>query len=172
MLKFRITVSKRHSQVSNYVKNDIAMLHLTQLSQIFPWSCHKVTLEILMRQNVFKFGDTFWRQKTGTTMGTPLGANYARLYYGTWELCFADCFRTSLALYCHYIDDGIGLRIHHSDPHIDQLNFAAPQATMNSFGIWLLQSINAMTIRGSETIKASHHCFKAGFWLLASGASH
>jgi hypothetical protein len=131
-----------------------------------------VALEILMRQNLFKFGDTFWRQKTGTAMGTPLGANYARLYYGTWELCFADCFRTSLALYCRYIDDGIGLRIHHSDPHIDQLNFAAPQATMNSFGIWLLQSINAMTIRGSETIRASHHCFKAGFWLLASGASH
>jgi hypothetical protein len=33
-----------------------------------------------------------------------------------------------------YIDDGIGLWIHHPDTHIDQLNFAALQATMNSFG--------------------------------------
>jgi hypothetical protein len=93
-----------------------------------------VALEILMRQNVFKFGDTFWRQKSGTAMGTPPGANYAELYYGTWEIDFADYFRTSLALYCRYIDDGIGLWIHHPDPHIDQLNFAALQATMNSFG--------------------------------------
>jgi menaquinone-dependent protoporphyrinogen IX oxidase len=47
-------------------------------------------LEIRMRQNVFKFGDTFWRQKSGTAMGTPPGANYAELYYGTWGIDFVD----------------------------------------------------------------------------------
>jgi hypothetical protein len=31
-----------HSQVSDYVKTDIAMSHLTCLGEIFPWSCHKV----------------------------------------------------------------------------------------------------------------------------------
>jgi hypothetical protein len=92
-----------------------------------------IALEIIMRQNVFKFGDTFWRQKSGTAMGTPPGANYAELCYGTWEIDFADYFRTSLSLYCHYIDNGIGLWIHHPDPHINQFNFAALQATMNSF---------------------------------------
>jgi hypothetical protein len=37
------TGKKTHNEVSDYVKTDIAMSHLTHLSQIFPWSCHKVT---------------------------------------------------------------------------------------------------------------------------------
>jgi hypothetical protein len=71
-----------------------------------------VALEIIMRQSIFKFGDTFLRQKSGTAMGTPPGANYTKLYYSTWEIDFVDYFRTSLALYCRYIDNGIGLWIH------------------------------------------------------------
>jgi len=40
------TVKKTHSQVSDYVKADIAMSHLTCLGEIFPWSCHKVTYSL------------------------------------------------------------------------------------------------------------------------------
>jgi hypothetical protein len=35
-----------HSQVSDYVKTDIAMSHLTCLGEIFPWWCHKVTYSL------------------------------------------------------------------------------------------------------------------------------
>jgi hypothetical protein len=66
-----------------------------------------VALKILMCQNVFKFDDTLCRQKSRTAMGTPPGTNYAKLYYaGTWEINFTDYFSASLALYCHYINDG------------------------------------------------------------------
>jgi hypothetical protein len=101
-------------------------------------------LEILMRQNVFKFGDTFWKQNTGTAMGTPPGANYAELYYGTWEINFLDNFKDHLALYCRYIDDGIGLWIHHPDPDTDRNAFASLQATMNSFGSleWVFSALS------------------------------
>ncbi len=68
-------------------------------------------------------------------MGKPPGASYAKLYYGTWGIDFADFFRTSLALYCAYIDNRIRLWIHHSNPHINRVNFAALHATMNSFGL-------------------------------------
>jgi hypothetical protein len=37
------TDKKTHKEVSDYDKTDIAMSHLTHLSQIFPCSCHKVT---------------------------------------------------------------------------------------------------------------------------------
>jgi hypothetical protein len=109
-------------------------------------------LDILMRQNVFKLGDTYWKQNSGTTMGTPPGANYAELYYGTWEIKFTVNFLENLALYCRYIDDGIGLWIHHPDPDIDRNSFASLQATMNSFGLleWefseLCKSINFMDV--------------------------
>jgi hypothetical protein len=76
-----------------------------------------IALEILIHQNIFNFDDTFWRQKSGTAMGTPLGGNYSELYYGTRKLGFADYCCTSLALYCRYIDHDIGLWIHHLDVH-------------------------------------------------------
>jgi hypothetical protein len=109
-------------------------------------------LDILMRQNVFKLGDTYWKQNSGTAMGTQPGANYAELYYGTWEIEFTETFLENLALYCRYIDDGIGLWIHHPDPDIDRNYFASLQATMNSFGSleWefseLCKSINFMDV--------------------------
>jgi hypothetical protein len=57
-------------------------------------------LDILMQQNIFKLGDTFWKQKTGTATGTPPSVSYAGLYYGTWEIKFTAHYHDNLALYC------------------------------------------------------------------------
>ena len=37
-------------------------------------------LRLVMTSNVFKFGDTFWEQRSGTAMGTPPAVVYAKLY--------------------------------------------------------------------------------------------
>jgi hypothetical protein len=68
------------------------------------------------------------------------GANYAKLYYNTWEIKFTTHYLDDLALsFCRYIDDGIELWIHHPDPDTDLAFFASLQMTMNSFGLleWL-----------------------------------
>ena len=42
-------------------------------------------LEIVMNNNIFTFGDTFWRQKTGTAMGTPCVCMIASIYFAYHE---------------------------------------------------------------------------------------
>jgi hypothetical protein len=79
-------------------------------------------LEILTRNNFFKFGDTFWIQEEGTTMGTLPPPDYATLYFGIHELDIGPLFCENLAAYFCYIDDCLLLWIHHPDPTINLQN--------------------------------------------------
>jgi hypothetical protein len=95
-------------------------------------------LEIIMRNNVFRFGDTFWHQQQGTAMGTPPAPPYATLYFGIHEIDILALFNNMLPSYSRYIDDVLAAWIHHPNPSIDRQNFLAFQASMNSFGtlVW------------------------------------
>ena len=49
-------------------------------------------LRLVMSRNVFKFGDTFWHQLSGTAMGTPPSCCYAMLYFYLNERKFLPDF--------------------------------------------------------------------------------
>ena len=67
-------------------------------------------LVLIMKRNIFRFGDTFWRQKNGTAMGTSCAVNYAFLYMGLLEMLeLLRDFKLWMPFYGRFIDDGIGI---------------------------------------------------------------
>ena len=79
-------------------------------------------LEIIMKNNLFKFGDTHWLQTNGTAMGTPPSCVYAILYYGIHKLkTTLPKFANKLIFYYHYIDDIIICWRHHPNKCIDEM---------------------------------------------------
>ena len=51
----------------------------------FPTEMFLYTLETVMKNNVFTFGDTFWLQLKGTAMGTPAAPLYSIITFGMHE---------------------------------------------------------------------------------------
>ena len=63
-------------------------------------------LETVMTQNIFKFGNTWWKQKNGTAMGTPCACIYATLFFGYHERkLLLTKYKENLILYKRQIDD-------------------------------------------------------------------
>jgi hypothetical protein len=73
-------------------------------------------LTIIMRGNVFSFGDTYWYQLTGCAMGTPPACAYATLYFSEHEEEVRKAF-TELLFQKRYIDDLFGIWV--PQPHTD-----------------------------------------------------
>ena len=68
-------------------------------------------LKIVMRNNIFQFGDLFFRQRTGTAMGAPPAPPWATIYMAVAENEFLPSFDDNLLFYRRFIDDVIGIWI-------------------------------------------------------------
>ena len=79
-------------------------------------------LELLMKNNVFQFGDCFFYQQTGTAMGTPPACCYATIYYAVHEQYLFTKYSGNLFFYRRYIDDVIGVWVP-SNPNLTFDNF-------------------------------------------------
>ena len=73
-------------------------------------------LTLVMKNNIFTFGDTYWIQLSGTAMGTPVACIYATLYYA-WKETYniLPKFKNKLYFQRRYIDDIIGIWIGEND---------------------------------------------------------
>jgi hypothetical protein len=81
-----------------------------ELPRSMPVDYLLASLEEIMTNNIFQFGDTFWRQKRGCAMGTSSAVNYACLYVGLLEVRrLLPRYATQLKFFRRFIDDGIGV---------------------------------------------------------------
>jgi hypothetical protein len=60
-------------------------LHKSDMPYNFPTLKILEGLDIIMRNNVFSFGNRFFKQANGTAMGTPCACSYATIYYSYHE---------------------------------------------------------------------------------------
>jgi hypothetical protein len=97
----------------------------------YPVTAVQSALSLVMRNNVFTFGDMAFKQVNGTAMGTPPAPPYATLYYAVYEDSFLNQFETSLLFYRRFIDDVIGIWLCDPDPMTDENRWRAFQAAMN-----------------------------------------
>ena len=59
-----------------------------------------------MKNNVFQFGSTWWKQIVGTAMGTPCACIYATIFFAYFERKFIiPKYKQNLILYKRQIDD-------------------------------------------------------------------
>ena len=88
-----------------------------ELPDDFPKDLVLWAMKIVMRYNVFEFGDHTFQQLCGTAMGTPSACIYATIYYCYHEICVLLAkYKKYLILYKRLIDDGCGLWNDRGDP--------------------------------------------------------
>ena len=66
-------------------------------------------LRLLMTNNVFQFGDTYWLQKVGTAMGAPPAPSLATIVFGIHEKTVIAQFGDKLQLYRCFIENVLGI---------------------------------------------------------------
>jgi len=81
-----------------------------RISTNFPSNLFLEILEIVMKNNIFSFANTYWLQLTGTAMGHPCSVRYATITFGHFEnTVLLPTFKDNLLFYRCYIDDIFGV---------------------------------------------------------------
>ena len=63
-------------------------------------------LNLVMKNNIFQFGNTWWKQNTGTAMGTPCACIYATLFFAYYEQkVILPKYKNNILFYVRMIDD-------------------------------------------------------------------
>ena len=111
-----------------------------KINDLFPRDLVLQLTELIMKNNFFEFGDTYWLQLEGCAMGTPMATTYATLYFAWKELYLVPMFSDELALLKRYIDDIYGIWLVGTGPRWEEFKLE-----LNKFGN------NTLEWEGSKT---------------------
>jgi hypothetical protein len=120
-----IPTARALSEIAHYIRAN------TRRFAEVPDDALITALSLLMTNSVFTFGDTTWKQNSGTSMGTPPAPPYANLYCAIFEDPIISSY-PEIDLWRRFIDDGLGIWLHHTDPAIDAQRWQSYQDDMNA----------------------------------------
>jgi len=84
--------------------------NINYIPRDFPTDLFLEILEIVMTNNVFSFGNSYWLQLSGTAMGTPAACAYATISFGQHEnSVILNKYKNNLLYFKRYIDDIFGI---------------------------------------------------------------
>ena len=88
-----------------------------QLPAGFPLEAVKDAMTIVMRYNLFQYGDMYFLQLLGTAMGTSSACMWATIYYAVHEMgILIPKYTNNLLMFICFIDDMFGIWIDNSTP--------------------------------------------------------
>ena len=90
-------------------------------------------LHLVFENNYFKLGDTFWKQKSGTAMGTPPAPPWATIFYALHENKMLPRWAENVSFYKRFINDVIGVWRVDPCPERNELLWSEFKADMNSW---------------------------------------
>ncbi|KAL3796723.1 hypothetical protein ACHAWO_003198 [Cyclotella atomus] len=96
--------------IANHIRSNINSMGTNKKEALIE------AMDIVFRNNLFKFGDTFWRQKSGTAMGTPPAPPYATIFFALHEHEIVPKWAQQVIFYKRFIDDVLGVWLPHPDP--------------------------------------------------------
>ena len=94
--------------------------HLT-----FPPTALMDALCLLMTNNVFEFGYTYWLYKVGTAMGEPPKPPRDTIFFSILRETVLSQFGYRLQLYCRFINDVLGIWLVDPVPDEDHIKWTA-----------------------------------------------
>ena len=104
---------------------------------------------LVLRSNIFRFGNHFYRQIKGTAMGTPMAPNYANLFMDKFERGILDDYYAKTGLkpliWIRYIDDIFLIWTHGADTLQDFINFTQSYSTKKQMKSKIKFEINQST---------------------------
>ena len=130
-------------------------------------------LTLVMKVNVFTFGNTWWTQLIGTAMGTPCACIYATIFYSWFERTYLlPKYHHHLLLYKRQIDDifGVSTPSRHSKlTYKDFTNDLNKVSNLNWKSSNLLSSVNfldlTITLQDNGTITTKTYQKKENLFL-------
>ena len=112
------------------------MQQQSKLCQNFPITLTIELLTIVMKENIFQFGNTYWMQLRGTAMGTPIAVTYANLYSGWKERSeLIPKFNKNILHLSRFVDDLFGIWVPDDNENIqdDLRKYEEFKIKMNNF---------------------------------------